>query len=261
MSNDGETRHYDALPVHVHANADAMGAAAAALAAERIRDALSQRSQARVILATGNSQLTMLNVLVEADLDWSRVTLFHMDEYLGIRADHPASFRRFLHDHFLHRITPAAFHGVQGEVADADAECARYTALLAEAPIDVVCMGIGENGHLAFNDPPYADFDDPVAVKVVELDRASRLQQVGEGHFPDFDSVPARAITLTIPTLLAAGTGVVTVPDARKAQAVRAALTGPLTTDCPASVLRRQANCELFLDRESASLLPEFAPS
>lgn len=256
MTTEPETRQYGSLPVHVYADTAAMGAGAAALAADRIRAAQAARGKARVVLATGNSQLSMLAALVEADLDWSTVTLFHMDEYIGIADTHPASFRRFLNERVVRRVKPAAFHGVRGDSPDAEAECRRYAGLLAEAPIDLVCMGIGENGHLAFNDPPYADFEDASAVKIVVLDERSRLQQVGEGHFPDIGSVPAEAITLTIPTLLSAATCVVTVPDERKAEAVRTALTGPITTACPASILRERDNCALFLDAGSASLLP-----
>jgi glucosamine-6-phosphate deaminase len=149
---------------------------------------------------------------------------------------------------------PACAHYIDG-LADPSDECRRYADLLQSHPLDLCCLGIGENGHLAFNDPPVADFDDPVDLKVVELDRACRLQQVHEGHFPNFDAVPARALTVTIPALLRARTVIAVVPEARKAQPVRAALTGPVSASCPASVLRRQANVTLHIDRQSAGLL------
>jgi glucosamine-6-phosphate deaminase len=246
---------YDQLPVAVYADNAALGAAAAAQAAATLRAAIAAKGYANAILATGNSQLSMLAVLRQADVDWSKVSLFHMDEYIGLNDQHPASFRRFLQEKIVPFVHPAHFYGVQGDARDIPAECRRYTDLLRANPADLCCLGIGENGHIAFNDPPYADFNDPAWVKVVELDEMSRRQQVGEGHFPSLDAVPKQAITLTIPALLAAKRMLCIVPEQRKARPVLAALTGPITPDCPASILRTAPHARLFLDQDSASLL------
>jgi glucosamine-6-phosphate deaminase len=178
-----------------------------------------------------------------------------MDEYLGIDAEHPASFRRFLREHVIRKVNPRTVHYVQGDAAEPLTECDRYTALLREQPVDVCCLGIGENGHLAFNDPPVADFRDPRTVKLVQLDEACRRQQVGEGAFPQLDAVPRYAYTLTIPALGAARRMICVVPERRKAGAVHAALRGPVSSACPASFLRQQPHCTLYLDYDSASLL------
>ena len=243
----------DALSVRVHDSDVALASAAAAEAAETISAAITARGVAHVMFATGNSQLGFLDALTSrGDVDWPRVVGFHMDEYRGIPAEHPAAFRRYLRERIVDRVHPGAFHFIAGDAADPAGECARYTALLAAHPLDLCCLGIGENGHLAFNDPPVADFDDPVDVKVVELDEACRRQQVGEGHFAREDDVPTEAITVTIPALLRAGRVLAIVPEARKRDPVRAALTGPVSTACPASILRTRDNVTLHLDRGSA---------
>ena len=177
-----------------------------------------------------------------------------MDEYLGIDEQHPASFRRVLHDQLVAALRPQAFHGIRGDAEDVEAELERYSALLAAQPPVACVMGIGENGHLAFNDPP-ADFTIVRTIQVVTLDEACRRQQVGEGHFARLEEVPRHAISLTIPALLAPRHVLVIAPEKRKAAAVRAALEGPLTPDCPASILRTAAHARLFLDRASAALL------
>jgi glucosamine-6-phosphate deaminase len=245
----------DQLVVRISATRAEMGALAGAQAAQEIRAVLAQRAGARVILASAPSQIELLDALTGADLDWSRVTIFHMDEYAGLEATHPASFRRFQREHVLDRVQPAAFHGIAGEAPDPQAECARYAALLTQAPIDVVCLGIGENGHIAFNDPPVADFADPRAVKVVELDTACRRQQVNDGCFSTFGAVPRHAITLTIPALMRGGALLCAVPGPRKAAAVRATLRGPIAPACPASILRTHERATLYLDTDSAALL------
>jgi glucosamine-6-phosphate deaminase len=176
-----------------------------------------------------------------------------MDEYLGIADHHPASFRRFLREHVVQKVKPGTCHYLAGDALEAIRESDRYGDLLRAQPIDLCCLGIGENGHLAFNDPPVADFQDPRAVKLVRLDDACRRQQVGEGAFPDLDAVPPYAFTLTIPTLCAARRLVCVVPERRKADAVRRALQGPVDTGCPASILRRQPHATLYLDADSAS--------
>jgi len=221
-----------------------------------LQETLAAQGAAAVILATGNSQLQFLDALAAlGGVEWSRVTLFHMDEYLGIDADHRGSFRRYMRDRVEARLKPKQFHYIEGDALLPLTECARYADLLAAQPVDLCCLGIGENGHLAFNDPPVADFADPHLVKLVKLDEACRQQQVGEGHFANLEAVPQFAFTLTIPMLCSARRMLCIVPEQRKAQAVRNALSGPIHTNCPASFLRRQSHCTLFLDRESASLL------
>lgn len=232
-----------------------MGRAAASDAAAAIRRALVEKAEARLILASAPSQNELLAALLAEPLDWSRLVLFHMDEYLGLPAEHPAAFRHYQQEHVLARVRPRAFHGIRGEAPDPEEECRRYAALLAEAPIDVVCLGIGENGHLAFNDPPVADFADPALVKIVELDECCRHQQVHDGCFPDLASVPKRALTLTIPALLGGQELFCVVPGPRKAVAVRDTLLGPISTRCPASALREHPRAHLYLDRDSAALL------
>ena len=246
----------DQLPVRVYANNEAMGQAAAAEAAAVIQEAIAQRGAANVILATGNSQLTFLRSLREMeDIEWNRVRVFHMDEYVGLDPRHPASFPLFLRRHFLDYVDVGAFFPVAAPAEDTEAACRAYESLLRHHPADLCACGIGENGHLAFNDPPYADFDDPLWVKVVQLDERSRRQQVGEGHFAGLDEVPTHAVTLTIPALLAAGTVLCIVPEARKADAVQASLRGPITEDCPASILRTQGHARLYLDPDSGRLV------
>ena len=248
---------FDRLPVEVHPTNAALGRAAGEAAAKILRAAIAKRDLANLIVATGNSQLSFYEALREqGGIDWQKVTMFHMDEYVGMSPDHPASFRRYLQEKIVSFVHPSAFHGVMGDAPDTQQECERYAGLLRAHPADLCCLGIGENGHLAFNDPPFARFDDPVWAKIVKLDDTSRRQQVGEGHFATLDEVPTHAITLTIPALLAARQVLAIVPEQRKAPAVRAALTGPITTECPASILRTSAHARLFLDAESASLLP-----
>jgi glucosamine-6-phosphate deaminase len=244
----------DRLRVIVSDDRAPMGKAAGAHAARAIQSAIERTGAARIILASAPSQNETLASLLAAEVDWSRVTIFHMDEYLGLPADHPQTFRAYQRANVLSKITPRAFHGIAGENADAEAECARYSALLTEAPIDVCCLGIGENGHLAFNDPPVADFADSALVKVVELDTLCRQQQVNDGCFPSLADVPTHALTLTIPALMAARELICTVPGPRKADAVRATLKGEITTACPASIMRRHANAALYLDAAAAAL-------
>jgi glucosamine-6-phosphate deaminase len=245
----------DNLRVQVHPSHAQLARAAAGAAADQLRLILAGQDRARVIFASAASQILFLDRLTGLDeIDWSRVVCFHMDEYLGIRDTHPASFRRFLRERVEQRVRPAAFHYLAGDADQPLAECARYETLLREAPIDLCCLGIGENGHIAFNDPPVADFEDPHAVKLVKLDGACRQQQVGEGAFPNLDAVPRFAYTLTIPALCAARCLIAVVPESRKARAVGRALSGPVETACPASILRRQPHATLFLDPDSAAL-------
>lgn len=243
----------DELPVSIFQTNEALGQAAAAQAADVVKCAIRERGVANVILATGNSQLTFLAVLrQDQSIDWRKVNIFHMDEYIGIDSNHPASFPNFLRKHFLGSVTPQAFYPVNGQRKDIETACSEYAQLLRAKPADLCALGYGENGHLAFNDPPFADFNDPVWVKVVKLAEASREQQVGEGHFATINDVPMHAITLTVPALLAAKRVLAIVPEARKAEAVKRALRGLITEDCPGSILRKAAHAHLFLDRESA---------
>jgi glucosamine-6-phosphate deaminase len=251
------TFHVDTLEVRVYADGAALARAAAQAASDWLQEILHQRGEARLILASATSQVRFLEALTStATLDWSRITIFHMDEYLGLAADHPASFRRFLREHLEARVRPRTIHWIAGDAPEPLKEVARYAALLEAGPIDLCCLGIGENGHIAFNDPPVADFHDPHLVKLVALDEACRRQQVGEGWFPDLASVPAYAYTLTVPALCRAARMIAVVPERRKAAAVHDALCGPVSERCPASILRRHPRATLFLDRESASLLP-----
>jgi len=249
-----KTAKYDRLPVAVYKSNEELGQAAALDAREIISKAITEKGEANIILATGNSQLTFLHTLRGLEgIDWSKVNVFHMDEYLGIDSNHRASFPLFLRQHFLEAVKPRSFHPVPGQPEDVEKACREYEALLREHPADLVALGFGENGHLAFNDPPYASFDDPVWVKVVELAEASRKQQVGEGHFDSLEEVPTHAITLTVPALLAAKHILCIVPEARKADAVQACLTEPISEDRPGSVLRQVSSAWLYLDRDSAA--------
>lgn len=246
------------MRVLVHPDSQTLARAAADEAASAIRAAVSERGVANAMFATGNSQIAFVAALVEQtpDVPWGDVVVFHMDEYVGVGPDHPAGFALWIRERIVERVRqgPRAAHYLDG-LADPGAECARYADLLMRNPLDLCCLGIGENGHLAFNDPPVADFEDPALVKVVRLDRACRQQQVGEGHFPDLAAVPELAMTVTIPALLAARTVIAVVPESRKAPPVRDALRGPVSASCPASVLRTRANAVLHLDRDSASLI------
>ncbi len=248
--------HVGKMEARVYGSERSMGRAAADNTATILIDAVREKGSARIIIATGNSQLAFVNALREhPEMPWDRITVFHMDEYVGMSETHPASFRRWIRENIEEPFHPDSVHYIQGDAPDARAECGRYEDLLRQAPIDLVCMGIGENGHIAFNDPPVADFEDPVWAKVVRLEEASRRQQVGEGHFPTLEDVPTHAITLTVPALLAPGSLQVVVPERRKAEAVRQTACAPISTSCPATILRDQPNALLFLDTESASLL------
>jgi glucosamine-6-phosphate deaminase len=230
-----------------------MGAAAGGAVAAEIRRLIAARGRAVGMFAAAPSQIEALAVLVQArGIDWQRVAAFHLDEYLGFEEAHTQSFRWFLREHLLSKVGIGTFHGIRGEASDPAAECARYAGLLRVDPPDFALLGIGENGHLAFNDPPVADFEDPLAVKVVLLDEPCRRQQVHDGAFAALNEVPKRAITVTIPAIAGVPKLFVAVPGARKRKAVEAALQGPIATACPASILRRHPDAHLFLDRESA---------
>ena len=234
-----------------------MAEKAASAAAAKIREAIAARGEARIIVATGASQFEFLESLIaQSGIDWSKVTGFHLDEYIGLPVTHKASFRGYMRERLVAR-TPQpmkVFNEVNGEAADPEAEIDRLEALVRESPIDVACVGIGENGHLAFNDPP-ADIDCPRAYKVVPLDDKCRMQQVGEGWFATKDDVPTHAFSMTMKQILWSKAIVCTCPDGRKAQAVKGAVEGPVTNMLPASFLQLHPDCAMFLDPPSASLL------
>jgi glucosamine-6-phosphate deaminase len=248
------------VDVRVFATVTEMGRAAARHGAEGIRAAQAARDRASIILATGTSQYSMLEALAaEPKIDWSRVTAFHLDEYVGLTEEHPASFRRYLFERFVSRVGKlAAFHAVRGDAPDPAAECRRLGELIRRHPIDVAFIGIGENGHLAFNDPP-ADFETEEPYLVVTLDEACRRQQVGEGWFASLADVPEQAISMGIRQIVRSARLVVTVPDVRKADAVKCAVEGEITNRCPASILRTHRDCVMFLDRPAASKLARSA--
>jgi glucosamine-6-phosphate deaminase len=256
MAGPLKTFTADLLTVKVFPGIRDMAEDAAREANRIFRETIQKKGSAAAVLATGNSQLEFLKALVKLDgVDWSRVTLFHLDEYLGISDNHSASFRKYMRERVQAVIKPRVFNFLEGDAMQPLDECDRYAKLLQAQPIDLCCLGIGENGHLAFNDPPVADFKDPRAVKIVKLDEACRAQQAGEGHFPNIDAVPQYALTMTIPAICAAKNMLCIVPEKRKAQAVRDTLKGPVSTTCPGSFLRQQAHCTLYLDSDAASLI------
>jgi len=233
-----------------------MGTAAAAIVGGEIRRLIEGRGRAVGIFASAPSQNEFLAALVEAGgIDWSRVVVFHLDEYLGMDDRAPQSFRRFLVDRLVSKVTLSEFHGLRGEAEDGAVESERYSELLAANPPDFAVLGIGENGHLAFIDPPFCDFDDPQRVKVVELDDVCRAQQVNDGAFATIDEVPRNALSLTIPTIMARPRLFAIVPGPAKRQAIKNTVEGPMATLCPASILRRHPDAHLFIDSDSASLL------
>jgi len=241
------------MEVRVSEDPASMGADAADALVDIIREAVAARGTASIILATGNSQLPFIASLrARSGVPWDKVRVFHMDEYLGMSADHPASFRRYMHDQLIDIVHPLAFYGVMGDATDTEAELQRYAELLRAYPADACVMGIGENGHLAFNDPPAVIWTYKM-IHVVDLVESCRMQQVGEGHFRTLADVPTRALSLTIPTLLAPPRVLVVVPEARKAAAVQATLQGEITPICPASLLRTKKGATLYLEPASAA--------
>jgi glucosamine-6-phosphate deaminase len=241
--------------VAVYDSSSDAGAAAARQSAQLIQDAIAKQNLVRIIGATGNSQIPLVNALVKENIDWRAVELFHMDEYVGMKADHPSSFRHWIKTRLEDKVHPRYTHYLEGDALDLNAEIARYSRLLEAAPIDLAFVGFGENGHIAFNDPPVADFNDRAIVKVITLDEACRKQQAGEGHFSDVTSVPNEAVTITCTGLFRAKAWICCVPELRKAEAVRNALEGPISEACPASLVRRHPNAYVYLDADSASRL------
>ncbi|MCG6136362.1 MAG: glucosamine-6-phosphate deaminase [Nostoc sp. LLA-1] len=256
MSAATNSFRVDDLLVQIYNSEAEMALAVAEITQQYLQEVLQEQDTAAVLLATGNSQLKFLDALISlGGVDWSRVTLFHLDEYLGVTADHPASFRRYMRERVEKRIFPQKFHYIEGDALQPITECDRYTKLLQAQPIDLCCLGVGENGHLAFNDPAVANFQDPYSVKLVKLDITNRQQQVNTGHFPNIDSVPQYAFTVTLPLICAAKKIICLAPEKRKSQTVKQMLQESTTTNCPASILRKQSQATLFLDINSASLL------
>jgi glucosamine-6-phosphate deaminase len=244
------------LQVRIFSTTKAAGQAAAETVAAALREMGAERTSVGMIFATGTSQLETLHALTSiSGLPWGKIHGFHMDEYIGINGNHPASFRRYLRENLTSRVSMAAFHEIDGSASDLEWVRHEYVRRLSAADPQICLLGIGENGHLAFNDPHEADFDDPEAMKIVTLDRACREQQLAEGWFSRFDQVPKQALTLTIPTLLQVPKLVASVPGTRKAASVRRALRDPISVDCPATILRTHPDVTICLDQESASEL------
>jgi glucosamine-6-phosphate deaminase len=241
------------MEVNILESKAALGQAAAQKGVTYITNALKEKGSADIILATGASQFEMLGELVKAKVNWSKVTVFHLDEYIGIPESHPASFRKYLRERFVELVRPAGFHAIDGE-RDPLGECARLNKIIKKHPIDVAFVGIGENGHLAFNDPP-ADFDTREPFIVVELDEDCRRQQMGEGWFPTLEDVPQEAISMSIRQIMKSKAIICSVPDERKARAVRNTLEEPVSQLVPASILTTHKDAHLFLDRQSAALI------
>ncbi|MEQ8336444.1 MAG: glucosamine-6-phosphate deaminase [Cyclobacteriaceae bacterium] len=245
----------DQLQVSIYDNPEVMGDAAADFVAETINKAIQSKGEAHIILATGASQFTFLKALKTKDLDWKKITVFHLDEYKGMAETHPASFRKYLKERILEEVAPRKIFYLNGDAENIDQVMQEYEDELKSHPIDIACIGIGENGHIAFNDPPVADFNDKKWVKVVELDEPCRKQQFGEGWFPTMDDVPTEALSLTIPAILHSKVISCVVPDERKADAVHNTLYSEISTACPATILRKHPNTKLFLDKASATKL------
>ena len=240
------------MEVSVFDTKAALGRAAAKKGASLISEAIARKGKASIILATGASQFEMLGALIKEDVDWSRITAFHLDEYIGIPLTHPASFRKYLKERVVNKVPLKAFHYINGEV-DSQEECERLSKLIGQQDIDVAFVGIGENAHLAFNDPP-ADFATEAPYIVVELDEACRQQQLGEGWFSSLEEVPQKAISMSIRQIMKSITIICSVPDSRKARAVKNSLEEIVSPLVPASILTTHEDAWLYLDKESASL-------
>lgn len=240
------------MDIRIYNTKDEMGEAAAKFGADLIREAISKRDKANIIVATGASQFEMINSLVKENVDWAKVSAFHLDEYIGISIDHPASFRKYLKERFVSKVPLKEFFYIDGEV-NVSEECLRLNKIIEQYPIDVAFVGIGENGHLAFNDPP-ANFDIEDPYIQVDLDHECRMQQLGEGWFKDFDEVPKQAISMSIRQILKSECIICSVPDKRKALAVKNVIEGNVNPDVPASILQKHNNTTLFLDAGSNSL-------
>lgn len=241
------------MQINICENKYELGKKAAEKGSALINDAITKNGKANLILATGMSQFEMLNSLIQKDVDWSKTVCFHLDEYIGLPITHPASFRKYLKERFVDKVSPGIFHYINGET-DIQKECLRLESLITAFPIDVAFVGIGENGHLAFNDPP-ADFITERSYLKVNLDDNCRKQQLGEGWFSSIDEVPKSAISMSIKQILKSKHIICSVPDVRKAKAVQLVMEGKVTPDVPSSILKEHIDTVMFLDKLSASLL------
>lgn len=242
------------LKIEIHASSEAAGRAAAHAAAQSIRELAASRPSLGVVFATGASQLTTLRALTRTEnIPWDRVVGFHMDEYLDIDPEHPASFRRYLREHLTDKVRLREFHELHGSSSASREACAEYAMLMRSHDPQLCLLGIGENGHLAFNDPGEANFWDPFDVKVVSLDGTCRQQQVEEGWFPNLDAVPMQAITMSIPALMRVPKLIISVPGSRKASVVSRTLREMISTACPSTILRIHSDATVYLDEESAA--------
>lgn len=249
---------FDNLFVKKYDTRKEMGAAAAAEAEKVIAQIIAEKGSINMIFAAAPSQNEMLQSLLNSDvIDWSKVNALHMDEYVGLPEGDEHTFGQYLYQHIFSKKDFKSVHYIRGWAEDSEAECQRYGALLKEYPVDVVCLGIGENGHIAFNDPWVAEFNDAKPVKVVQLDQMCRQQQVNDGCFPNIDAVPTHAITLTIPSLVAAKHMFCVVPAATKADAVKNTVYGSINEDCPATIMRRHNSAILYCDADSGCYLKE----
>ena len=255
---EGLVREFKAgkLTVKIFKDRQSMGEAAARAVGKKMKEIISEKGRVSIVFASAPSQEEFLASLVKLEgIEWPKVIAFHLDEYIGIPSDAPQSFRKFLRDRLFSKVDVGEVHYLNGDAEDIEEEARRYAELLKKYGLDIACVGIGENGHLAFNDPHVADFNDPLMVKVVELDEVCRRQQVHDGCFATLEEVPRKALTLTMPTIFNAKYIFAVVPAPSKAEAVRKTVYGPISTSCPASILRKHDNAILFLDRDSASLL------
>jgi len=248
------TRNNKTMEITISSSKQELGKKAAQTGANLIRKAIEANGKANIIVATGASQFEMLAELVQEDINWSVVTAFHLDEYIGVSDVHPASFRKYLKERFVNLVDLKEFNYVNGDTGNPEEECARLGKIIAQHPIDVAFVGIGENSHLAFNDPP-ADFETEQAYLVVNLDEACRRQQMGEGWFATFDDVPQQAISMGIRQIMKSKAIICSVPDGRKAWAVKHTVNGPVTNQIPASIMQQHQATWLFLDTQSASML------
>jgi glucosamine-6-phosphate deaminase len=246
----------DKLRVMIFDTRKAMGDTAGAQAAESLRALLKEKEEVNVIFAAAPSQNETLAALIQAEgIDWSRVQAFHMDEYVGLEPTHPAGFRNYLNRTIFEKLPFKNIYLINGNAKDPEEECRRYGELLQKYPVDICLLGVGENGHLAFNDPPVADFNDPVLAKVVKLEERCRIQQVNDGCFEKVEEVPTHAITVTVPGLTRAKKMFCSVPGSTKAEAISHMLSGEVSEKCPASILTTHPGAVLYLDKDSAAEL------
>ena len=254
-----ETKNFkvEKLLVSVHSDRPSMGEAAAKDAAARINAVIAEKGEANVVFAAAPSQNETLEYLLKQDVDWTKVRGFHQDEYIGLDPNHSAGFGNFMRRTIFDLVPFKELHYLLCKPEEAEAKCESYSELLKKYPADLIFLGFGENGHMAFNDPDVADFNDPKMVKIVDLDDICRQQQVNDGCFNHIDEVPKQAMTLTMSLIMNIPHAIATVPTIRKADAVYGALCGPVTTACPASILRQHPNAALYVDEPAASKLPE----